>query len=191
MPPIVYPVRTPPAYWAVVVALWVLAAVCAGLIVYMLWSRYMSWTILGLGGFMTVLPVLHLWTSKEYRASGAVRVARDFIEVPGDRGEVLRFVVPGVAVVVTRVMVRYLVIGLPVADVSRGAVIELHDGTKRRRLSTLTLIDRDLTAALLADIDAVLAGQAPRGPIAAEPRRPPGPPDRLEQQLERELAALD
>ncbi len=192
MAPVDYSVRTPPGYWAVVAALSVLGVICAGTIVWMLARGYVSWTVLLLGGLITVLPVIYFKTSGEYRARGVVRLGVGFIEVPGERGDMLRFAVPGVAVVVTRVAVRYLVFGLPMADVSRGSVIELDDGKQRRRISTLTLLDADLAAPMLADIDAVLAGGAPRGPIAAEPRRPPpGPPDRLEQQLERELAALD
>ena len=192
MPPVVYSVRTPPGYWAVVAALSVLGAICGGYLLWMLARGYVSWIVLLLGGLITVLPLIYLRTSGEYRARGAVRLGVGFIEVPGERGEVLRFVVPGVAVVVTRVSVRYRVFGLAMADVSRGSVIELDDGRRRRRISTLTLLDSDLAAPMLADIDAVLRGAAPRGPIAAQPREPPpGPPDRLEQQLERELAALD
>lgn len=103
----------------------------------------------------------------------------------------LRFAVPGATVTATRVVVRYLVYGIPMADVKRGVVPLLRDGRKRRRLSTLTLVDQELARAMLADIEAVLRGDAPRGPIVVEPRKPPGPQDRVEQQLERELAALD
>ncbi|HEY0134493.1 MAG TPA: hypothetical protein VGB85_10445 [Nannocystis sp.] len=189
MAPVQYEVRTPPAYWAVVVLSCVVAAGSAALIVWMLAQGHMSWIVLVFGGILTVLPAVYLGTTGEYRVRGVVRLGVGFIEVPGGPGEVLRFAVPGTVVATTRVVVRYQMLGVPMADVKRGVVLELYEGTKRRRLSTLTLVDREYTEAMLADIAAVLRGAAPRGPVAAEPRRPPA--DRLEQQLERELAALD
>lgn len=192
MTPVLYPVRTPPAYWFVVAALALLGAVGAGLAIYMLAQGLFSWTIGGLGLLVAVVAVVYVQTTKEYRARGLIRVSPEFVEVPDPRGAPLRFPTAGLRLTVTRVSVRYKVSGIPVANVSRGAVIELRAGEMRRRISTLTLVDPEQAPALIADLEALVRGEAPRGPQPPQPRSVPvGAPDRLEQQLERELAALD
>ena len=75
MSSVLYPVRTQPLYWVVVGALGTLGLASAGLIVYMLLGSYLSWTILGLGGLMAVLPIVYVMTTGEYRAQGAIRIS--------------------------------------------------------------------------------------------------------------------
>lgn len=192
MSPVQYPVRTPPAYWFVVAALVLLGAVGGGLAVYALVQGYLSPVIVGLGGLLVVVAALYVWTTGEYRTRGIIQFAADHVDVPDARGNPQRFAAAGLQITTTRVQVRYLLAGLPVADVARGTVVELRSGGRKRRISTLTLVDREQGAALLADFAALVRGEAPRGPMPVAPLPPPqGPPDRLEQELERELAALD
>ena len=195
MAPVLYPVRTPPTYWLVLAAIVMCGLAGGGLAILALVSGQHSPTILGLGGLLAVVPVVYVLTTAEYRARGVIRLLADRVEVPGPRGEPLRFMAAGLRLRITRVAVRYKVAGIPVADVSRGAVIDLRSGALKRRISTLTLIDRDQAAALLEDLEALCRGEATGGPLPLLPRAPVGSPvgssDRLERQLERELAALD
>jgi hypothetical protein len=192
MAPALYPVRTPPAYWFVVAALAVLGAVGAGLAIYSVARGHFSWTIVGLGGLLAVVAVVYVVTTKEYRARGIIRLTAGSVEVPDPRGAPQTFPTAGLQLEVIRVSVRYKLVGMTVADVSRGSVIVLRAGGLQRRISTLTLVDPDQAPALIADLEAIVRGEAPRGPQPPQPRPTPvGPPDRLEQQLERELAALD
>jgi hypothetical protein len=192
MPSVLYPVRTQPLYWVVVGALGTLGLASAGLIVYMLLGSYLSWTILGLGGLMAVLPIIYVMTTGEYRAQGAIRISRDLVEVPDARGHLLQFPVERLELQVTRVRVRVSMIAIPVASVSRGMVLELRAGDSLRRISTLTLADPEQGESLLADLERVRRGEDPRGPAAfMSPPSPPRPRDVLEAQLDRELAALD
>ena len=151
MPSVLYPVRTQPLYWVVVGALGTLGLASAGLILYMLLGSYMSWTILGLGGLMAVLPIVYVMTTGEYRAQGAIRISRELVEVPDARGHLLQFPVERLELRVTRVRVRVTMIAIPVASVSRGMVLELRADGVRRRISTLTLADPEQGESLLAD----------------------------------------
>ena len=195
MPPVLYPVHTPPLYWIVVGALSMLGVACAGLLVYMLSGGYvshLSWTILILGGIMTVLPLIYLWTTDEYRARGAIRLTRELVEVPDAHGNLLPFPVAHLELVVTHVKVRYTVGGIPMATVSRGKVLDLRAEGRRRRISMLALVDPDQGESLLADLERVRRGEDPRGPEAFfKPPSPSRPRDALEAELDRELAALD
>lgn len=192
MPPVVYPVHTPSLYWIVVGALGMLGLGSAGLIVYMLASGHLSWTILLLGGLLIALPIVYVMTTGEYRAQGVIRLARDLVEVPGARGEVLRFPMERLKLEVIRVKVRATMAGIPVASISRGMVVDLRADGRHRRLSTLTLVEPDHGESLLADLERVLRGEDPRGPAAFfTPPSPPRPRDALEAELDRELAALD
>lgn len=192
MPPVLYPVHTPPLYWVVVGALGMLGLSSAVLLVYMLGTGYMSWTLLGLGGLMVAIPIIYVLTTAEYRAQGVIRLARDLVEVPDARGEPLRFPLDRLQLVVTRVKVRYSVGGISVATMSRGMVLDLRADGLRRRISTLALVVPDHGECLLADLERVQRGEDPRGPAAfAAPPSPPRPRDALEAQLDRELAALD
>jgi hypothetical protein len=192
MPPVEYPVHTPPLYWVVAGALVMLALTGAGLLVYMLSSGYLSWTLLGLCGLLVLVAIVYLWTTAEYRAEGVIRLARDLVEVPGARGEPLRFPVDRLQLEMTRVKVRYSVGGVPIATMSRGTVLDLRADGLRRRISTLALVEPDHGECLLADLERVRRGEDPRGPAAfARPPSPPRPRDALEAELDRELAALD
>lgn len=192
MTPVLYPVRTPPAYWFVVAVVVLCGAVGAGLAIYTLAIGHPSWKYVGIGALVVGGAVVYVQTSKEYRARGLVRLSPEFVEVPDPRGAPLRFPTAGLQLTVTRVSVRYKMFGIAMADVSRGSVIELRAGAMRRRISTLTLVDPEQAPALIADLEALVRGEAPRGPQPPQPRSVPvGPQDRLEQQLERELAALD
>ncbi len=192
MPPVQYPLHTPPLYWVVVGALGMLGLASAGQLVYMLGSGYLSWTILGLCGLMVAIPIIYVVTTAEYRARGVIRLARDLVEVPDARGQPLRFPVDRLQLEVTRVRVRYKVAGIAVASMSRGMVLDLRADGLRRRISTLALVDPDHGECLLADLERVRRGEDPRGPAAfARPPSPPRPRDALEAELDRELAALD
>jgi len=192
MPPVEYPVHTPPLYWIVVGALGSLGVTGAGLIVYMLANGDLAWSLLGLCALLCALPVLYVKTTGEYRARGSIRLARDLVEVPDEHGEPLRFPVARLELHVTRVRVRVTMVAVPVASVARGMVLDLRAGAVRRRISTLTLVDPGEGESLLADLERVRRGEDPRGPGAlAAPPSPPRPRDALEDQLDRELAALD
>jgi hypothetical protein len=191
MPVIDYPVRTPPAYWPVAVLITLLCfgglatVVGAGLF-------HASWTILLLTALMAVIPPIYILTTPEYRARGSIRISVDAIEVPDAHGVPLRFDPRTVQLQLTRVTVRYSIAAIPVADVNRGTVLDLRSGDLRRRISTLTLVERDHTAALLDDLERVRRGEPPQGPhIRIGPPPPPRPQSDLENQLDRELAALD
>lgn len=192
MSPVLYPVRTPPLYWVVVGALAMIGLAGAGLIIYMLGNGYVSWMMLGLCGLLVVVPIVYVATTGEYRAQGVIRLDREAVEVADARGVVLRFPVERLALVVTRVKVRYKVGGIPVATVGRGMVLDLSADGVRRRISTLTLGEPEHGECLLADLERVRRGEQPRGPAAfAAPPSPPRPRDALEAELDRELAALD
>ncbi len=192
MPPVLYPVHTPPLYWVVCGALGMLGVASVGLVVSMLSSGHLSWTILGLGGLLAVVPFIYVWTTGEYRAHGAIRLTRELIEVPDAHGNLLAFPVARLELVVTAVNVRYSMGGIPLATVSRGKVLELRAEGRRRKISTLALVDRDQAESLLADLERVRRGEDPRGPAAFfMPPSPPRPRDALEAELDRELAALD
>ena len=192
MPQVEYPVRTPLLYWVVIGALGTLGLTSAGLLVYMLGSGYMSWTILGLCGLLIIVPIVYVWTTPEYRARGVIRLARDLVEVPDARGEPLRFPVEHLKFTVAYVKVRLKMGGLTVGTMSRGMVLELRANTTRRKISTLALVDPEQGESLLADLERVRRGEDPRGPAAfMSPPSPPRPRDVLEAQLDRELAALD
>lgn len=192
MDPIAYPVRTPPAYWFVVVALFGLGAVAGYYTLLALSHGIGSWTILGVGGLMTALPAAYLLTTPEYRAQGAIRVGHDFVDVPDGRGAPIRFHAPALALTITRVSVRLTFTVVPVADFSRGMVLDLREGALRRRISTLTLVDPAQAAALVEDLERVRRGEPPLGPNPPNPPRRPDPTrDELEARLDRELAAMD
>ncbi|WP_434416793.1 hypothetical protein [Nannocystis pusilla] len=194
MDPVAYPVRTPIAYWLVVGALFGLAAVVGCLLALALAQGLYSWTIVGLGGLVVAAPVIYLLTTSEYRARGELRVGAASVEVPDGRGAPVRFTSAGLQLTVRRVFVRYRFTVLPVGEVSRGMVIELREGARRRRISTLALVDPRQGEALVADLERVRRGLPPEGPRAPEeppPRRPERPRDEHEAQLERELAAMD
>ena len=190
MSPVVYPVRTPPLYWAVVGAIFVLSLVGVGLVVYSL--RLGISPLLDLFGLVLLaLPFLYLWTTPEYRAHGAIHLAVGEVTVPGARGRPLQFRVPGLRLDFTRVRVRISIELIPVGTVERGVVIEFTDAFNKRRLSTLTLAEPDHKDALIDDLERVLRGEAPHGPYPRVAAAPPRPQSELEAQLDRELAALD
>jgi hypothetical protein len=184
-----YPVRTPPLYFVVAAVLLVLAIPSAAVCVLALASGRLLDAALAL--VLVIVPVVYFATTGEYRTGrGAIRLSRERVEVPGARGEPIVFATRGLAVHVKRIVVRYRVALVPVADVERGFVITLASSTARRRISTLTLVDSEHTAWLLEHLERVCRGEEPYGPD----RRPPPPPkrpDHYDQQLERELAALD
>ncbi|MCY1069809.1 hypothetical protein OV090_34025 [Nannocystis sp. RBIL2] len=194
MDPVAYPVRTPSAYWLVVGVLFALAIMVGYLCGLVLARGLYSWTIFGLGGLIVAAPVVYLLATPEYRARGELRVGTAHVEVPDGRGAPVRFTSAGLQLKVDRVIVRYRFTVLPVAEVSRGMVIELREGTRRRRISTLVLVDPRQGEALVADLERVRRGEPPEGPRAPDeppPRRPERPRDEHEAQLERELAAMD
>src|SRR5215213_5707152 len=117
MAPVLYPVRTPPAYWFVVVAIVVLGAIGGAAAIYALARGYFSWPIVGLGGLLAVVAVVYVQTTKEYRARGIIRLTADHVEVPDPRGVPQTFPTAGLRIEVTRVSVRYKVVGVAVADV--------------------------------------------------------------------------
>lgn len=184
-----YPVRTPLLYWAIVGVVTVLCLFGAGMVVWSL--RYGISPLLDLAGLaLLATPIVYFATTREYRVQGAVHLAQDELVVPDHRGRPLHFRVPGVRIQFTRVTVRVRYGLIPVGDISRGTVVEFSDAFHRRRLSTLTLVDADHKDALLADLERVLRGEAPLGPLSLTPP-PPRPQTELEAQLDRELAALD
>jgi hypothetical protein len=190
-----YPVRTPPAYWPVVA---LIVALCYGGLAYIHAGGpglllHGGWTLLLLTALMALIPPVYLLTTREYRVCGTIRVSVDAIEVPDADGRPLRFDPRTAQLQLTRVTVRYSVAAIPVADIRRGTVIDLRSGPLRRRLSTLTLVHQDHTAALLDDLERVRRGEPPRGPYLRSdvPPPPPRPQSDLESQLDRELAALD
>ncbi|MEZ4451814.1 MAG: hypothetical protein R3B09_20290 [Nannocystaceae bacterium] len=186
-----YPVRTPPLYWVVVGALIALAAGCAGLLLFGL-RHALSWLLLALTALVIAAPALYLAGTREYRVRGAIVLRVGSIVVPDHRGTPLGFDAARVRMTVTPVVVRFTLLGIGIGDMSRGTVLTFEAAGTRRRLSTLTLVDPDQTAALLADLQRVLQGEAPRGPHAVDlGGGPPVEPDRYRDQLERELAALD
>lgn len=185
-----YPLRTPAIYWIVVGAMVAIALVGAGLAIYT--------HLHGLSGVLEVIclaliatPALYLRGTREYRASGAIKLAPGVVVVPDWRGEPIAFAADRLRLHVTRVTVRLTFLGVGVGDVSRGKVIALEAAGTRRRISTLTLVEPDHGDALIEDLERVLRGEAPRGPNAPTHGRPAAPPDRYQEELERELAALD
>lgn len=192
VPPVEYPVQTPLLYWVVIGALGMLGLLSAGLLVYMLGTGHVSWTIVGLAGLMVIVPIVYVWTTPEYRARGVIRLARDLVEVPDARGEPLRLPIDELKFTVAYVKVRLKVGGLTVGSVSRGMVLDLRANAVRRKISTLALVDPGQGESLLADLERVHRGEEPRGPAAFfTPPSPPRPRDALEAELDRELAALD
>lgn len=191
MTPVRYAVRTPLLYWAVVGAVSVLCLVGAGLVAWTLTMGLSLW--LGLAGLVLLaVPLIYLATTGEYRATGDIVLTAGEITVPGPQGRPLRFTTPGLRLDLTRVSVRVNLTAIPIADISRGFVIQLTDTTteQKRRLSTLTLVDRDQQAALIADLERAARDEPPHGP-APRTDLPPRPQSELEAQLDRELAALD
>ena len=184
-----YPVRTPPLYFVISALLLVIALPSAGVCVLALASGRVFEAALALG--LVILAIVYFATTGEYRVGRAsIRLSSERVEVPGLRGEPVVFATRGLAVDVKRVVVRFSVGLIPVGDVERGFVIELASGAARRRVSTLTLVDPGHTAWLLEDLERVSRGEEPYGPD----QRPPPPPkraDHYDEQLERELAALD
>lgn len=194
MPAIDYPVRTPPSYWLVLVlivalcigGLATIASMGPGLLL------HGGWTLLLLTVLMAAIPPIYIATTGEYRARGQIHVGLDAITVPDARGRPLRFDPRTLQLGLTHVTVRVSVAVIPVADVRRGTVLDLRDGPLRRRISTLTLVEREHTAALLGDLERVRRGEPPQGPHARGETPPgPRPQTELERQLDRELAALD
>jgi hypothetical protein len=187
-----YPVRTPLLYWAVIGALVVLGLIGGGLLAWMAIRGVSSPMLGGLCLLIVFVPAIYYATTAEYRAAGVLRVAADEVTVPDPRGRPLRFAIPGLQLKATAVEVHVRIMRIPVAEVERGTVLDLTDGVRRRRISTLTLVDRTHKDALLEDLQRVLRGEPPRGPHLSEgPPAPPRPKSELEAQLDRELAALD
>lgn len=184
-----YPVRTPAAYWVVFGALCALCLAAVGALLPYLRLASLSQLALLLG--LAVAPALYLRVSREYRGSGAIRLALGSIVVPDLRGQPLTFTSEDVRVTVTPVTVRFTLFGIGVGDLARGKVIEVVGPAGQRRLSTLALAEPDHGEALIEDLERVLRGEAPRGPSAPPVWRPPKPLERYEEELERELAALD
>jgi hypothetical protein len=190
MPSVAYPVRTPLLYWAVVGALFVLCLTGVGLVVYSL--RLGISPLLDLFGLVLLaVPFIYLGTTGEYRAHGAIHLAPGEVTVPDPRGRPLQFRVPGLRLSFTRVRVRLAIEVIPVGTFDRGVVLELADAFNKRRLSTLTLVERDHQQALLDDLERVLRSEDPHGPHPRVAAASPRPRSELEAQLDRELAALD
>lgn len=155
--------------------------------------------ILLLGLAMIGLPVFYYIVTPEYRAGrvgrpSAIMLSHDCIEVPDTRGAPMRFATQGLALRLVHMRVVYTVALLPVANIARGVVIELASGGIKRRISTLTLVDKAQATFLLADLQRVAAGQDPLGPaqvlanaVAATAKTR----DVLEDALDRELAHMD
>ncbi len=189
-----YPVRTPPAYWFVLAALILLGAIGLGLALLALSHGAASLSITGLGLLLAIVPPWYYLSTGEYRAAGRIRVGPDIIEVPDARGAPLQFAVSRLRLHLTRVEVRHTLFGVPIARTPRGTVLDLRDGLLRRRISTLTLLDPDQAEPLLADIERVRRGEPPLGPheLVLDPtKQVQRPRSALEEQLDRELAALD
>lgn len=187
-----YPVRTPLLYWAVVGALAVLGLVGGGAVAWGLTRGLHSPLLTIVGVALLALPWFYLAVTAEYRATGVLRLAVGEVTVPDPRGRPLRFAVPGLRIVATPVEVHVRMFMITVAEVERGVVLEFTDAHEKRRISTLTLVDREHKDGLLADLERVLRGEPPLGPHATA--RPPATPrlkSELEAQLDRELAALD
>lgn len=188
-----YPVRTPLLYWVVLGALVVLAVFGLGLT---------GATLLGgagpgltaLAALLAIVPVVYIATTGEYRARGVIRLAAGEASVPDAAGRPQVFRLPGLRISTTAVEVRVRLYMVPVANVERGVVLDFREADRRRRISTLTLVDRGQQDSLLEDLARIIKGEAPRGHIDVPPLRPPGAPppsSDLEAQLDRELAALD
>lgn len=185
-----YPVRTPTLYWFVVGAMVAIGLVGVGLLVLSL-RHGLSIGLALICGAIALVPAFYLRVTREYRARGVIRLAPGTIVVPDARGEPLTFAADRVRVRITPVVVRFTLFGIGVGDLSRGKVIELEAAGTRRRISTLTLVDTDHAGDLIDDLERVLRGEAPQGPRAPTHGRPPAPADHYEDQLERELRALD
>lgn len=188
MPSVSYPVRTPLLYWAVFGAITVLSLFTAGLVAYSLRVGFSP--ILDLVGlFCLALPFLYFATTREYRAHGVIHLGPGEVTVPDARGRPLQFRSPGMRITFTRVAVRVSVMHIPVGDVARGVAIDFADAFNKRRISTLILVEQDHKDDLLDDLERVLRGEAPRGPNPGPAA--PRPQTEIEDQLDRELAALD
>lgn len=188
-----YPVRTPLLYWVVVGALVVLGLFGLGFTVYTA-AFGPGPGLTALCALLAAVPVVYIATTGEYRARGALRLAAGEVTVPDAAGRPLQLRLPGLRISCTAVRVRVRLNLIPIADVERGVVLELSDGARSRRISTLTLVDRGAQQSLLDDLARVLDGQPPRGHVVVPPVRPPDlprPDGDLEARLDRELAALD
>ncbi len=90
--------------------------------------------------------------------------------------------------------VVYTVALLPVANIARGVVIELDGGGIKRRISTLTLVDKAQATILLSDLQRIAAGLDPLGADQAKANATADTSkmhDALEDYLDRELAHMD
>lgn len=155
--------------------------------------------IMFIGLAMIGFPVFYYIVTPEYRAGrvgrpSAIVLTRDFIEVPDARGTPMRFATQGLALRLVHVRVVYTVALLPVANIARGVVIELDGGGRKRRISTLTLVDKAQATILLSDLQRVAAGLDPLGADLAKANAAADTSkmhDALEDYLDRELAHMD
>jgi hypothetical protein len=187
-----YPVRTPVLYWVLAVAACALAVPLAGLGLFALAMG--RWGEAALFLVFAATFVAYVASTAEYRvAAGAIRLSPHFVEVPAGRGAWLRFDARETAITTTKIVVRYRMGIVPMGDVERGHVIDLRSKRARRRISTLLLVHRWHETALLDDLGRVARGEAPLGPVGDHRARPgpPGSRDRYDDELDRELAALD
>ncbi|MBK6695022.1 MAG: hypothetical protein IPG50_22840 [Myxococcales bacterium] len=191
---VTYDVRTPRLYWAVVVVLSAVALAFA-LGTPLMFAKPVrgagDWLFDLLWCFAVALPLVYVASTGEYRASGAVRLGQGRIEVPDASGTPTAFLLGDTAIDVREVIVRYTLLGLAVQDVARGYRIELRSANGRtRRLSTLTLVERTRTGALLADLGRMRLGFPPLGedPMAA-PK--PTSRDAYDDRIDEELSKLD
>lgn len=203
-----YDTHTSPNYARVLLALEVLALIAGYFVFPRLPFIFEGHALTLLAGLAVVgLPAFYYAVSGEYRAgtlghASAFVLAREFIEVPDARGEPMHFATQGLVLRVRHVRVAYTVAMLPVAEVPRGAVIELEGGGLKRRISTLTLVNASHAPSLLRDLARVASGQEPLGPTQALPPETPyrtapqataTEPERdaLDDALDDELAKMD
>src|SRR5688500_12334559 len=107
MAPVLYPVRTPLAYWLVLAAIVACGLAGGGLAIYALIHGRGFELITGIGALLVAVPVVYVRTTAEYRARGVIRLFPDHAEVPDGRGEPQRFMAAGLRLDITRVSVRY------------------------------------------------------------------------------------
>ena len=177
-------------------ALWISNGVLTGLTLLLLaailiYDRAPSIVIFLMFGM--IAASVAFWTSMSAYRGGAtrnlIRIYQDRIEVPaGNRRAPLVFARDGLQLRIHDVMMSYRFGFRTIARVSRGKLIEISNGTQRRKLSTLTLEDAADEPALVADLGKFIAGEPAIGRAGHDV-----PPPRTEYDdiLDRELAQVD
>ena len=179
-----YVVRTPVAFTLAVGLMWALAVIAAGAAL-MLRD---TWTMLfAIGMAIGAVAFMRQAAYQIGGIRGLVRFHADRLEVPAAAGRTPLVFARGALAVEVREMRGTVVVGVVPLPVHRSQLVTLHGGGRVRQLSTVVLADRDDASVLVADLRRFLAGERALGRHVP----PAAPRTELDDQLDRELAALE